>query len=473
MDYDSIRFHPRQAPMAHDHWSYRDALRAIWDRSGYDRGYVSNPFWGDDAAKRGLQRTAALLDRLGRPQERYGILHVAGSKGKGSTCAFAASILRSAGYRVGRATSPHLHTFRERVAVDDEPVDEPTFAALTRRALRAAEALERDTPELEEVTAFELTTAMALDHMATAGCDLAVVEVGLGGTLDATNVVMPLVAAIAALDLEHTAVLGETLPEIAANKAGIIKPGRPVAVSPLPAEALAVVERVARQQGSPVIGGGTAWWVDGTWHRFAAEGPWGRFEDLQSGLAGDYQMENAGLAIAAVWLLGTTGFPVSEAAVRSGLAATRWPGRFEHLRSGATEVVLDGAHTPASAHALVASLATEYPGRRAVVVLGAMADKDVEAIARVLAPVTRDIIATAARGPRAAAPSAILQGAEKAGLVAVSRPSVTEALNEAVTVAGPNGLVVVTGSLAVVAEAREALGLARSDPPVDDAGSDR
>ncbi len=456
-----------------DHWSYRDALRAIWDRSGYDRGYVSNPFWGDAAAKRGLQRTSALLDHLGRPQERYGILHVAGSKGKGSTCAFAASILQAAGYRVGRSTSPHLHTFRERIAIDDEPIDEPAFAALTRRALHAAEALERDTPDLGEVTAFELTTAMALDHMAAARCDIAVVEVGLGGTLDATNVVTPLVAVIAALDLEHTAVLGETLAEIAANKAGIIKRGRPVAVASLPAEAMAVVESVARERGSTLIAAGREWRVSGTWRRFTAEGPWGTFEDLESGLAGDYQMENAGLAISAAWLLGTAGYPAPETAVRSGLAATRWPGRFERLRAGASEVVLDGAHTPASARALRAAIATEYPDRRAVVVLGAMADKDVEAIVRVLAPVTRDIVATAARGPRAASPEAIAEGAARAGLLAVTSPSVAEALHDALSAAGSEGLVVVTGSLATVAEAREALKLARPDLPVDHEGPSR
>lgn len=454
-------------------WSYRDALRAIWDRSGYDRGYVSNPFWGDDAAKLGLRRTSALLDRLGRPQERYGILHVAGSKGKGSTCAVAASILRAAGYRVGRSTSPHLHTFRERIAVDDEPIDEPAFAALTLRALHAAEALERDVPELGEVTAFELTTAMGLDYMAAARCDVAVVEVGLGGTLDATNVVTPLASAITALDLEHTAVLGETLPEIAANKAGIIKPGRPVAVSPLAPEALEVVERVAREQDSPVIVGGRDWRVSGAWNRFTAEGPWGRFEDLRSGLAGDHQMENAGLAVAAIWLLGTAGYPVAEPAVRSGLAAAHWPGRFERVSVGTVEVVLDGAHTPASARALAAALTAEYPGRRAVVVLGAMGDKDPAALAGALAPAVREVIATAARGPRSASPSSIAQGVQRTGLGVEERPTVNEALNEAVRVAGSDGLVVVTGSLAVVAEAREALGLAQSDPPVDNAGSSR
>jgi dihydrofolate synthase/folylpolyglutamate synthase len=284
-------------------WDYRSALRAIWERSAYDRGFISNPFAGDAAADLGLRRTATLLDRLGRPHERYGIVHVAGSKGKGSTCAFIDAILRTAGYRAGRYTQPHLHTMRERIAVAGRPIDESAFAALTRRALDAARTVERERPELGEVTAFELATAMALDHFASAGCDLAVVEVGLGGTLDATNVVTPLVSVITALDLEHTAVLGDTLPKIAAQKAGIIKPGRPVAVSPQSPEALAVIEQVAKERESALYVGGRDWEWTGTWRSFSATGPWGTFENLTSGLVGRHQIDNACVAIAATWLL--------------------------------------------------------------------------------------------------------------------------------------------------------------------------
>ncbi|HEY7036146.1 MAG TPA: Mur ligase family protein, partial [Thermomicrobiales bacterium] len=297
-------------------WDYRSALRAIWERSAYDRGFISNPFAGDAAADLGLRRTAALLDRLGRPHERYGIVHVAGSKGKGSTCAFIDAILPTAGYRAGRYTQPHLHTMRERIAVAGRPIDESAFAALTRRALDAARTVERERPELGEVTAFELTTAMALDHFASAGCDLAVVEVGLGGTLDATNVVTPLVSVITALDLEHTAVLGDTLPKIAAQKAGIIKPGRPVALSPQPPEALAVIEQVAKERESALYVGGRDWEWTGTWRSFSATGPWGTFENLTSGLVGRHQIDNACVAIAATWLLSSPDVERSFAALR-------------------------------------------------------------------------------------------------------------------------------------------------------------
>ncbi len=449
-----------------DAWTYRDALRTIWARSGYDRGYVSDPFWGDEAAGRGLRRTVALLERLGRPQDRYAIVHVAGSKGKGSTCAFAAAMLRAAGHRTGLTTSPHLHSFRERIAIDDKPVDEATFAALTRRAVTEAEGLERSSPELGEVTAFELLTAMALDTFAAAGCEVAVVEVGMGGRLDATNVVASTVAAITALDLEHTAVLGRTLPEIAREKAGIVKPGRPVVVSPQDPAALAVIEATAADRGSPLLLAGRDWWWEGTWEDFAVIGPWGRYAGLRSGLPGIHQMENASTALAAVSLLGDR-FPLSEGGVRTGLAEARWPGRFERVRpEHGPEIVLDGAHTPASARAVAATMVAVHPDRRAVVVLGLMGDKDAASVARALMPVAARVVATHARSPRAMPATEVGAGAAAAGFAVEVAADVAAALSRASELAGPAGLVLVTGSLSVVAEAREALGLARPDPPV-------
>lgn len=448
-------------------WDYPAALRAIWERSGYDRGFVSNPFAGDEAAQRGLKRTAALLDRLGRPQERYGILHVAGSKGKGSTCAFAASILHAAGYRVGLFTSPHLHTYRERIAVNGAAISEAAFAALTQRAVAAAEALEAAAPDLGAVTAFELTTAMALDHFAAAGCDLAVVEVGLGGRLDATNVVTPLVAAITALDLEHTAVLGDTLPAIARQKAGIIKPGRPVVVSPQAPEALTVIAATAERLGSPLSLAGRDWQWTGDWCAFAASGPWGDLPALRLGLPGAHQIENAATALAATWLLGSAGYPIPPDAMRAGLAAATWPGRFERaaLPNGAT-AILDGAHTPASAAAFAATIAAEYPERRAVLVLGVLGDKDPAALAAALAPVTSAVIAAESHTPRAVPAARVADVLAAAGRPAHAGGDVAAALRRAAALAGPAGLVLVTGSLTVVAEAREALGLAVPDPSV-------
>ncbi len=208
--------------------SYRAALRFIRERSDYAHGHISNPRSGPSGAERGLRRMRALLDTLGAPDRRYPIAHIAGSKGKGSTAIALAAIGRAAGYRTGLSTSPHLHSFRERIAIDGSPVDERRFAALACECQTAIEHLERDRPELGSVTAFELLTAMGLLDFAERACDLAVVEVGLGGTFDATNVVDPAVTVITRLDLEHTQILGDSIASIAENKAGIITPGVPV-----------------------------------------------------------------------------------------------------------------------------------------------------------------------------------------------------------------------------------------------------
>lgn len=449
--------------------NYCAALRAIWKRSAYDRGFVSNPFAGDAAAGLGLRRTAALLDRLGRPQERYGIVHVAGSKGKGSTCAFIEAILRVAGYRTGLYTSPHLHSYRERIAVDGEPVSEADFAALTERALSEAAALERERPDLGTLTAFELTTAMALDYFAAAGCDLAVVEVGMGGLLDATNVVTPLVSVITALDLEHTQVLGKTLPEIARQKAGIIKPGRPVAVSPQEPEALAVIEQIAAERGSSLLIGGRDWHWEGSWRSFSVAGPWGTLTGLRSGLIGAHQVENATTAIAAVSLLPASGYPVHPNAIRDGIGQARWPGRFEVVE-GAPRLVFDGAHTAGAARALAETLREEHVAG-VTLVLAVMRDKDPAAIMTPLLPFATRIIVTATQSPRAMAVDAVIAALTPLGLPVTSASDVAAALELARLAAGRSGTVLVAGSLTTVAEAREALGLAMPDPVVEESGA--
>jgi len=451
-------------------WTYHDALRAIWERSDYDRGYVANPFASAASGERGLHRTEELLARLDEPHGRYGIVHVAGSKGKGSTGAMLAAVLQTAGYRTGLYTSPHLHSYRERIAIDGAPVDEATFARLTRRVLMVAERLERDEPELGRVSAFELLTAMGLLAFADAGCDLAVVEVGLGGSYDATNVVTPLVAVITRIDLEHTAILGERLAEIAAAKAGIIKSGRPTVTSTQHPEALATIERVAASQDSPLLAGRRDWQCVGTWSGFSAIGPWGRFSDLHLSLAGPHQVENACTALAALWCLRRAGFPVSEQVVRAGLAATEWPGRFERVElPNQPGFILDAAHTPAAARALVATLRVEAPGQRVVTVLGTSSDKNPVSIAEALRAVTRMVIATQADHPRATPADRVEAAALSLAMATEREPTVTGAVERATRIAGPGGLVLVTGSLYVVAEAREALGLARPDPPMTDA----
>jgi dihydrofolate synthase / folylpolyglutamate synthase len=449
--------------------TYRDALRAIWLRSAYDRGFISNPFWGDEAADLGLRRTEALLERLDRPHDHYKIVHVAGSKGKGSTCAFIASIMTTSGCKTGLYTSPHLHSFRERIAIDGEPISEGWFTRLTRDVLTEVEYLEKIRPELGEVTAFELVTVMALAHFANEQCDVGIIEVGMGGTLDATNVVNPAVSVITALDYEHTRVLGSTLAEIAANKAGIIKQGRPVVSLAQEPESLRVIEKTAHKKKSKLLLAGRDWTASGNWQDFEVSTPWGGFEQLRASLPGDHQVQNAGAAVVSTLLLNEIGREVSESAIKEGLATAIWPGRFEvEQPPGQPRFILDGAHTPASARAFAQAVLAEDANQNRAVVIGMMADKDPGDFARELAALNAPVIVTASKSPRAASIQVVRAEVEVAGLQATSASDVQSALSGASKVVGVKGTVIVTGSLAIVAEAREALGLAVPDPAVDD-----
>ncbi|MEJ7762215.1 MAG: cyanophycin synthetase [Thermomicrobiales bacterium] len=474
-------------------------LDLILARSAADRGFVSDPLWGDDAARLGLRRTAAFMKRMGAPQLAMPVVHVAGSKGKGSTCAILAAILGAPGHRVGLATSPHLHTFRERIVVGGEIIGLVEFDALAARVDREAGDLERERPDLGRVTALELLLGMAMTHFTGAGCDVAVVETGIGGALDSTNVLDPAVSVIGPIELEHTAILGSTLTEIAVNKAGIIKPGKPVAVAAQPEEVLAVIVARASEMGSPVSLSGRDWRWSGSWRGFTAEGPWGRYEGLRSGLAGEHQVANACLALAASALL-PAGLRPGEWAVREGFAGVRVPGRFERVDRDGRAVVLDGAHTAGAARALATTLGEVFPDQAVTLVIGMAADKDVGRFTAALAPVAGRVIATRSASVRAMDPERI--AATFAGRsVQVDRAgSVAEALSMALGSPGrwtadgtadaadrtANGVdarslpkpaprsaiapgsggvgpVVITGSLATVAEARVTLGLPGSE----------
>ncbi|HWV36508.1 MAG TPA: folylpolyglutamate synthase/dihydrofolate synthase family protein [Thermomicrobiales bacterium] len=440
-------------------FSYEDALAAIWKRSGYDRGFISNPFAGDDAARSGLLRTAGVLERLGNPERDYRIVHIAGSKGKGSTTVTVDALLRAAGHRTGRFISPHLHSYRERIVVQDRPISEEDFAALTADALAATEALEHDAPELGDVTAWELSTAMALCWYARAGCEIAVIEVGMGGTLDATNVVDPEIAIITRLDYEHSAVLGDTLTEIAGNKAGIIKPGKPVVTTDQPAEALAVIEARARETGSRLILAGRDFTVTGTDLDFTFTSGSESISGLHTALAGRHQVENTALAIAAV----RTITDISADQIRQGLAAVVHPGRFEEVRIDAGRtVVIDGAHSPVAARALVRALQDRYPGQQAAFVIGMLQDKDVSSFTATLEPLAAHWYLAPPASPRALATETLIPILAGSSTPVDSAPSVADSL--AAAMAAPHPLIVVTGSLTTVADARVALGLARNDP---------
>ena len=445
-------------------WSYPEALDALWQRSAYERGVVVDPFGQDAAPDLGLVRTRCLLDAWGGLPLPFKTIHIAGSKGKGSSSAFAASVLVAGGVRTGLYTSPHIHTIRERISTDGRPISEEAFADLAQRAIGRALLVERADPALGRLTAFEITTAMALKHFGERGCAVAVVEVGLGGALDATNVVDGDVSVITLLDYEHTGVLGATLAAIAASKAGIIKAGRPVVSASQAPEALEVIEDTAAQRRAPLRLADRDWTFSGGWRSFRISGPWGELVALRSGLIGDHQVDNAANAVAALWALGAGSFPVVASAVRDGIAAVAWPGRYEVINRGSTRVVLDGAHSPASARALARTIEQEERGRRVVVVLGMLDDKDAVAFALGLRPVAARFVATATPHPRSVAPGVLSEALRKAEVLGETAPTVNAALGSAIAAAGQGGTVVVTGSLTTVAEARERLGVGRSDP---------
>lgn len=439
--------------------NYREAIAYILQRAGYDRGFVVNPF---DAETVGLQRTAWLLAQLDHPERRYPVLHIAGTNGKGSTAACLAAILQAAGFRIGVYTTPHLHTFRERIRIDGRSITEEQFAALTGELVPLNHRLAGEFPDWDEATAFEFSTVLAFLGFARSCVDVAVIEVGLGGRLDATNVVLPEVSIITPVSFDHTHVLGDTLAGIAAEKGGIIKPGRPVICGPQPSEALTVLERLAAEHGSPLYVAGRDWQWTGTPEGFDLVGPWGQYRDSRLSLIGQHQVENSATAVAACWMLGQRGLPVSEQAIRDGLAAVTWPGRLEVVRERPT-IIVDGAHNVAGAEQLAAAIQAS-PRRRLTLILGIGNGKDVEGIVQTLAPLADHLIATAARHPQASSPARIANAALATGIRTSTRveqaATLEAALDQALAEVENDDLICVAGSLYIVAEAREALGLA-------------
>lgn len=293
----------------------------------------------------GLSRIEKLLGRLGHPEQRVPIVHVAGTNGKGSVCAYVASVLSAAGYRVGRYTSPHLLSWTERICINQQPI---TDEALWQHLTAVVAAIDVEDPATP--TQFEVFTAAAWSYFAAEAVDIAVIEVGLGGRLDATNVCPePLVSAIVSLSREHWQRLGPTLTDIAREKAGVIKPGRPVVMGPLPAAADAVVRQRAQELGCQIY--------EVTPATTAATGLWrsgleGELIDYGSGLLGEHQRVNSGIAIAILQLLQRQGWPIPTEAIQTGIAQTQWPGRLQWLTWQGQSLLIDGAHNPAAAQVL-------------------------------------------------------------------------------------------------------------------------
>jgi dihydrofolate synthase/folylpolyglutamate synthase len=354
---------------------------------------------GEHAGMRqGLERIEGLLDALGRPEQRYRLVQVGGTNGKGSVSAMLAAILKSAGHRVGLYTSPHLVSFRERIRVDGEPIPEDGV-------VDGVEALGTLVARLDAST-FEATTALALDHFAREAIDVAVLEVGLGGRLDATTVGHPEVAVLAPIDLDHQAVLGNTIEAIATEKAAIIRSGIAISAAQTPAAARVIAAR-AGAVGVPLLleGRDLSVSVEGRGpdgQRLTCAGPGWSLTGLELAMPGSYQPSNALLAVAGARELGA-----GDAAIRDGLARAWWPGRFQVVRRPQGFLVLDGAHNPAGAHALAVSLRDVFGQAPITFVLGILADKDAAGIVAALAPLADRFILVAPPSPRAATPDTL------------------------------------------------------------------
>ena len=334
----------------------------------------------------GLQRMEHLLASLGHPEKELRCLHVAGTNGKGSVCAFAESVLRAAGYRTGLYTSPHLVDFSERIRINGEPVDEMLLEA----GIRRIQEVTRDWSEAEWPTFFEMVTALAFDLFARAQCDIIILETGLGGRLDATNTAPKIACAITPIALDHTEWLGETLTEIAREKAGILRANRPAVIAPQETEAAEALAAEGAKIGAPV-----------TWIREALP------KSLRLGLAGSHQRWNAALALA---LLRAGGFSPSEEEIRKGMADVSWPGRFQRLLSAkrGRKLVLDGAHNLHAARSLVATWREEYGDQKCRVIFGALSDKHPESLLTVLEELASEIFLVPVASPRSVNPAELL-----------------------------------------------------------------
>jgi dihydrofolate synthase/folylpolyglutamate synthase len=400
--------------------------------------------------KLGLETMTALTVRLGMPQTRYRTLHIAGTNGKGSTAAMAAAVLQAAGYRVGLYTSPHLVEFRERIRVNGEMIAESQVAQLTEQLQTLCQ------PDLSP-TFFEYTTAMAFQHFADSGVDVAVLEVGLGGRFDATNVVMPMACAVTTISLDHQEYLGTTLSSIAFEKAGIIKPGVPVVLGRLEDEAWRTIEQVARERQAPVFRLNEDFRTEGEGsQQFSYRGLGMYYDGLTCALEGRHQLDNAACALALLEAAAPQGIAVTADAVRAGLRVVNWAGRLEVVDRCPT-ILLDGAHNPAAAMALADYLTRSdrsHPSRPVVLVLGMMRDKDHRGFVEPLRGLADEVVLTQADLPRSATAQELRASLE--GLLPHPHvvPSLSDAMALARQLAIPNGLVCVAGSLMLVGECK-------------------
>jgi dihydrofolate synthase / folylpolyglutamate synthase len=439
-----------------------------------------------------LAHMRVLLEALGHPERRFPAVLIAGTNGKGSTAATLASILQASGLRTGLYTSPHLVRINERIRIDGEEIGDSDFALLHDVVNRTAERLVSEGDLPWHPSFFEMLTAMAFEFLAQRKVEIAVLEVGMGGRLDATNVIEPRVSVITDISLDHQKFLGDTIPEIAREKAGIIRPGAVVVTLPQLPQANDVIGNTILELGAqgvsavqyvpPVspasdgyvvsvkepltakIGKEDAKISSVVSYRYLSRYPLnvtGNEILVETALIGRHQLRNVALAIAAAEELSKQGFPVTPDSIERGIRQTRWPGRFQVVPAteNAPEYVFDVAHNPAGAWALRSTLTAAYDGRPLTFVFGALRDKAIAEIAEILFPLAEQVIATQADNPRSASPEEIRAASARVSVEIEQAVNVPSALARAQEVVGPAGLVVVTGSIYIVGEAMQALGV--------------
>lgn len=389
----------------------------------------------------GLETTRTLAALAGDPQEKLRFIHVAGTNGKGSTSAMLESVYRAAGLRVGLFTSPHLVSFRERIQINRQFISEMD----TARLVAALQKSLKEFPIGQHPTMFEVVTVMALQYFAEQKCDLVILETGLGGRLDATNIVMPLASVITNIALDHTQWLGDTLEKIAAEKAGIIKAQIPVITSVENLEALGVIKKIAREKNAPLT--------------LVSEQSISHYPH-PTALLGDHQKINGALAVATIKVLQKQ-IPVAEENIRAGLATVNWPGRLQLIQRGAQTFLLDGAHNVAGAETLRAVLEKKFAGNAPAFIFGALADKNWPSICKILSPLSNKILTV---------PVASLRTADADEMAKVFQQANPQAevmacknLAQAFDACNDRPFVIITGSLYLIGEALERLGILPAD----------
>jgi dihydrofolate synthase/folylpolyglutamate synthase len=420
-----------------------------------------------------LKHMRVLLGALENPERCFPGVLIAGTNGKGSTAATLASILQCAGLGTGLYTSPHLVRINERIRINGQEIGDDEFSLVHEMVERTAERLVSEGELPWHPSFFEMLTAMAFEHFARRKVNIAVLEVGMGGRLDATNVIEPRMSVITDISLDHQKFLGNTVTEIAGEKAGIIRPNVPVVTLPQMPAANEVIGTAIMDAGAigisavpyvPPVSPGSSDYVTAEAGGFRSRYPlqvMGKEIVVETPLVGRHQLRNVALAISAAEELGRQGFGITAEAVERGVRETRWPGRFEVVRAAGEypEIVFDAAHNPAGAWALRSSLSSVYGDRRMTIVFGAMRDKAIGEIAEILFPAAHRVILTLADNPRSASPEEIRAAASRVAVEMEDTGDVGHALEHARTVTGPDEIVVITGSIYVVGEAMRILGV--------------